>query len=75
MGSCWLAAATLHEPMATLLSAKFDQMIREGRDALLLRLAPLVEIVEIVQTIRASRDPNDDRFLESGGERTGPTCS
>ena len=64
-GQLLAATATLHELMATLLSAKFDRYVsREGRDALLLRLAPLVEIVEIVQTIRASRDPNDDKFLE-----------
>ncbi len=40
-------------------------MPRERRDALLLRLAPLIEIVEVVQTIRASRDPSDDKFLEA----------
>jgi len=37
---------------------------RERRDALLLRLAPLIELVEILQSIRASRDPDDDKFLE-----------
>ena len=40
-------------------------MSRERRDALLLRLAPLVEIVDVIQTIRASRDPKDDKFLEA----------
>ena len=40
-------------------------MSRERRDALLLRLAPLVEIVDVLQTIRVSRDPKDDKFLEA----------
>ena len=51
--------------MTKLLSPKFDRYVpRERRDALLLRLAPLIEIVEVVQQIRASRDPDDDKFLE-----------
>ena len=58
--------ATLRELITTLLSPKFDRYVsRERRDALLLRLAPLVEIVEVVQEIRASRDPKDDIFLEA----------
>jgi putative PIN family toxin of toxin-antitoxin system len=49
-----------------LLSPKLDRYVsRDRRDALLLRLAPLVEIVDILQTIRASRDPTDDKFLEA----------
>lgn len=60
------SAATLRDLMTKLLSPKFDRYVpRERRDALLLRLAPLVEIVEVVQTVRASRDPNDDKFLET----------
>ena len=39
-------------------------MPRERRDALLLRLAPLIEIIEVVQRIQASRDPDDDKFLD-----------
>ena len=59
-------AATLRELMTTLLSPKFDRYVsRERRDALLLRLAPLIEIVEVLQPIRASRDPKDDKFLEA----------
>src|SRR5437899_4127937 len=59
------STATLRELMTKLLSPKFDRYVsRERRDALLLRLAPLIEIVEIVQSIRASRDPDDDKFLE-----------
>lgn len=57
---------TLLELIDKLLSPKFDRYVaRERRDALLLRLAPLVEIVEVVQHVRASRDPKDDKFLEA----------
>ncbi len=56
---------TLRELMTKLLSPKFDRYVpRERRDALLARLAPIVEIVEVVQRIQASRDPDDDKFLE-----------
>lgn len=58
--------ATLRELIGKLLSPKFDRYVaRARRDALLLRLAPLVEIVDVLQTIRASRDPTDDKFLEA----------
>ena len=64
-GQLVATAATLRELMTKLLSpTKFDRyMPRERRDALLLRLAPLIEIVEVVQRIKASRDPDDDKFL------------
>jgi putative PIN family toxin of toxin-antitoxin system len=58
--------ATVRELMTKLLSPKFDRYVpRERRDALLLRLAPLIEVVEVVQQIRACRDPRDDKFLEA----------
>ena len=58
--------ATLREVMTKLLSPKFDRYLsRERRDALLLRLAPLIEIVEVIQAIQACRDPRDDKFLEA----------
>lgn len=51
--------------MTTLLMPKFDRYVpRERRHALLLRLAPLVEIVEIVLRLQTCRDPKDDKFLE-----------
>lgn len=57
---------TLRELFTKLLSPKFDRYVsRERREALLDRLAPNVEIVEIVQRVRASRDPKDDKFLET----------
>ena len=65
-GQLIASADTLRELMSKLLSPKFDPYVtRERRDALLLRLAPLIEIVEVVQVICACRDPSDDKFLEA----------
>jgi|SRR5271165_3565038 len=59
-------SATLRELMVKLLSPRFDRYVsQQQRDALLLRLAPLIEIVEVVEPIRASRDSKDDKFLEA----------
>ena len=64
-GQLLASTATLRELMTKLLSPKFDRYVpRERRDALLLRLAPLIEIVEVVQRVQASGDPDDDKFLE-----------
>lgn len=64
-GQLLASSDTLRELMTTLLSPKFDRYVtRERRDGLLLRLAPLIEIVEVVQRVQASRDPDDDKFLE-----------
>ena len=57
---------TLRELIGKLHSPKFDRYVRrDRRDALLERVASLVDIVEILQPIRASRDPKDDKFLEA----------
>jgi putative PIN family toxin of toxin-antitoxin system len=57
---------TLRELIKKLHSPKFDRyMRRERRDALLERVASLVEIIDVLQTIRASRDPKDDKFLDA----------
>ena len=57
---------TLRELIGKLHSSTFDRYVRrERRDALLERVASLVEIIEVLQPIRASRDPNDDKFLEA----------
>lgn len=57
---------TLRELIEKMHLPKFDRYVRrEPRDALLERVASLVEIIDVVQTIRASRDPNDDKFLEA----------
>jgi uncharacterized protein len=64
-GGLVASMATLGELTEKLLSPKFDAYIsREQREALLLRLSPLVEIVTIVQTFHGSRDPKDDKFLD-----------
>ena len=45
---------------------KYDRYVsRERREALLQRIAALVEVVEVLQHVRASRDANDDKFLEA----------
>jgi putative PIN family toxin of toxin-antitoxin system len=57
---------TLRELIEKLHSHKFDRYVhRERRDALLERVASLVEIIDVLQSIRASRDPKDDKFLEA----------
>lgn len=64
-GQLLASTATVRVLMEKLRSAKFDRYVsRERRDALLLRLAPLVEIMEVVQRIQASRDPKGDKFLD-----------
>ena len=66
-GQLLASTDTLRALMTTLLSPKFDRYApRDRRDALLVRLAPLVEIVEVVQRIQASRHPDDHKFLEVG---------
>jgi putative PIN family toxin of toxin-antitoxin system len=57
---------TLRELLGKLHSPRFDRYVRrERRDALLERVASLVEIIDVLQPIRASRDPKDDKFLEA----------
>jgi putative PIN family toxin of toxin-antitoxin system len=57
---------TLRELIEKLHSPKFDRYVRrERRDALLERVASLVEIIDVLQSIRASRDPKDNKFLEA----------
>jgi uncharacterized protein len=57
---------TLRELIEKVHSPKFNRYVRRQRwDALLERVASLVEIVDVLQSIRASRDPKDDKFLEA----------
>ena len=57
---------SLRELIEKLLLPKFDRYVaRDRREALLERVASLVEIVQVLQSIRASRDPKDDKFLEA----------
>src|SRR5688572_1138291 len=68
LAHCQLVASVelLDELVSTLLSPKFDPYLsRAEREALLESLFPLVELVEPVQTVRACRDPRDDKFLEA----------
>ena len=54
--------------IAVVLSMADYERLRSGnirRDALLERVASLVEIIEVLQSIRASRAPKDDKFLEA----------
>lgn len=57
---------TLRELIAKLHSPKFDRYVRrERRDALVERVASLVDVIAVLQRIRAARDPKDDKFLEA----------
>src|SRR5262252_8312359 len=57
---------TLRELIETVLQPKFDRYVsRERREALLQRVASLVEIIEVLQDVHASRDAKDDKFLEA----------
>jgi putative PIN family toxin of toxin-antitoxin system len=61
-----VTSATLRELIAALLSPKLDAYVsRERRDALLLRLAPFVEIVAVVHRVRAAGDVKWDTLLEA----------
>jgi putative PIN family toxin of toxin-antitoxin system len=50
---------TLRELIEKLHSPNCDRYVR------LERVASLVEIIDVLQSIRASRDPKDDKFLEA----------
>jgi len=64
-GQLLASAATLRELIEKLRSKKFDPYVSlERRDALLLALAPLIEIIEIIQVVDICRDPKDNKFLE-----------
>ena len=58
--------ATIQEFATKLLSSKFDPYVtRAARQTLLQRLQPVIKIVPVVQTVKACRDPGDDKFLEA----------
>jgi putative PIN family toxin of toxin-antitoxin system len=57
---------SMRELIEKLLLPKFDRYVhRERREALLQRIASVVEIIEVLQPVRASRDPKDDKFLDA----------
>ena len=56
---------TYHEFSTRLWRPKFDAYIsRELRQAILLDFSNIADWVEITGSIKASRDPHDDKFLE-----------
>ena len=57
---------TRQELVKTMMSIKLDKYVpRWKREALLLRLAPVMDLVQVSQVIRACRDPHDDAILEA----------
>lgn len=64
-GQLLASDATLEELANVLSRAKFDSYVTATeRQVFLRKLIAIVEIVPIVQTIRACRDPRDDKLLE-----------
>ena len=65
-GQLLASVDTQQELVRTMLSERFDRYVsRARREALLVRIAPLVELVASTQVVRACRDPKDDKFLEA----------
>lgn len=57
---------TQRELMAAMTSPRLDKyVVAARRDALLFRLAPLIEVTTVWQLVRACRDPHDDALLEA----------
>ncbi len=57
---------TQRELIATMTSAKLEKFVPVARrEALLLRLAPLIELTTVWQLVRVCRDPHDDAVLEA----------
>jgi len=60
-----MSEATLAELADVLARPKFDRYVScDDRQGFLQRLGGVVRIVTVTQTIRACRDPNDDKFLD-----------
>ena len=65
-GQLLASVETQQELVRTMLSKRFDRYVsRARREALLVRIAPLVELVASTQMVRACRDPKGDKFLEA----------
>lgn len=57
---------TQRELIATMTSPRLEQYVPGARrEALLLRLAPLIELTVVFQPVRVCRDPHDDAVLEA----------
>ena len=64
-GSLIASVETLAEIDTVLKRPRFDRYLRRTlREEFLEGLGQMVRVVEITQTIRACRDPKDDKFLE-----------
>jgi len=64
-GQLLASEATLMELAEVLARAKFDRYVTLGERQGFLRLfGRIAERIPITHTIRACRDPNDDKFLE-----------
>lgn len=60
-----MSEATLAELADVLARPKFDRYVSlDDRQGFLQRLGGVVRIVTVTQTIRACRDPKDDKFLD-----------
>src|ERR1700693_1211894 len=57
--------ATMSELAEVLSRSKFDSFVsRAERELFLAQIESAAEFVPILQSVRACRDPNDDKFLE-----------
>ena len=57
---------TQRELISAMTSAKLDKYVPLAkREALLLRLTPLMELTAVWQLVRVCRDPHDDAVLEA----------
>jgi uncharacterized protein len=64
-GRLLVSGGTMEELARVLGRAKFDPYVSiEDRQEFIRRLGRIAEMVPIVQTVRACRDPGDDKFLE-----------
>jgi putative PIN family toxin of toxin-antitoxin system len=60
-----VSEATLAELAEVLARSKFDRYVsREDRQDFIRLLARVAEWVQVTTTVRACRDPKDDKFLE-----------
>jgi uncharacterized protein len=64
-GRLLMSDQTMEELARVLGRAKFDPYLSiADRQEFIRRLSRIAEMVPIVQTVRACRDPGDDKFLE-----------
>lgn len=65
IGRILVSDATMQELTEVLSRTKFDRFLRlDERRGFLRRLGRIAEFVPVTRTIRACRDPRDDKFLE-----------